>query len=153
MLAREYCDDIGRKEKPIIISHHMLSGLKEGQTKMSKSDPDSAIFMEDSEEDVKRKIKKAFCPEKIVEGNPILDYAKSIIFESFASFTIHRDAKNGGDRHYDSYTALEADFVNGVLHPVDLKLNVADGINKLLQPVREHFSKDPYARKLLETIK
>ena len=153
MLAREYCDDIGRKEKPIIISHHMLSGLKEGQTKMSKSDPDSAIFMEDSEEDVKRKIKKAFCPEKIVEGNPILDYAKSIIFESFGSFTIHRDAKNGGDRHYDSYTALEADFVNGVLHPVDLKLNVADGINKLLQPVREHFSKDPYARKLLETIK
>jgi tyrosyl-tRNA synthetase len=129
MLAREYCDDIGRKEKPIIISHHMLSGLKEGQTKMSKSDPDSAIFMEDSEEDVKRKIKKAFCPEKIVEGNPILDYAKSIIFESFGSFTIHRDAKNGGDRHYDSYTALEADFVNGVLHPVDLKLNVADGIN------------------------
>ena len=24
MLAREYCDDIGRKEKPIIISHRML---------------------------------------------------------------------------------------------------------------------------------
>ena len=28
---------------------HMLAGLKEGQEKMSKSDPDSAIFMEDSE--------------------------------------------------------------------------------------------------------
>lgn len=27
----------------------MLMGLKEGQEKMSKSDPDSAIFMEDSE--------------------------------------------------------------------------------------------------------
>lgn len=27
----------------------MLAGLKEGQEKMSKSDPDSAIFMEDSE--------------------------------------------------------------------------------------------------------
>jgi tryptophanyl-tRNA synthetase len=26
----------------------MLSGLKEGQEKMSKSDPDSAIFMEDT---------------------------------------------------------------------------------------------------------
>ena len=32
----------------MIISHHMLSGLKEGQEKMSKSDPDSAIFMEDT---------------------------------------------------------------------------------------------------------
>lgn len=28
---------------------------------MSKSDPDSAIFMEDSVEDVNRKIKSAFC--------------------------------------------------------------------------------------------
>ena len=121
---------------------------------MSKSDPDSAIFMEDSEEEeVKRKIKKAFCPEKIVEGNPILEYAKSIIFESFGTFSIRRDAKNGGDSHYESYAALEADFVAGLLHPVDLKLNVADGINKLLQPVRDHFTKDPYARKLLETIK
>jgi len=30
MLAREYCDAIKKKDKPIIISHHMLSGLKEG---------------------------------------------------------------------------------------------------------------------------
>ncbi len=29
---------------------------------MSKSDPASAIFMEDSEAEVKTKIKKAFCP-------------------------------------------------------------------------------------------
>jgi tyrosyl-tRNA synthetase len=50
MLAREYCD-VTRpkiKHKPIILSHHMLAGLKEGQEKMSKSDPDSAIFMEDT---------------------------------------------------------------------------------------------------------
>jgi tyrosyl-tRNA synthetase len=32
---------------------------------MSKSDPESAILMEDSEEDVKLKIKKAFCPEEV----------------------------------------------------------------------------------------
>lgn len=106
MLAREYCDDIGRKEKPIIISHHMLSGLKEGQAKMSKSDPDSAIFMEDTEDDVKRKIKKAFCPEKIVEGNPILDYTKNIVFESFGEFLIKRDAKNGGDLFFKTYAEL-----------------------------------------------
>ena len=48
MLAREYCDAIKLEDKPVIISHHMLSGLKEGQAKMSKSDPDSAIFMEDT---------------------------------------------------------------------------------------------------------
>lgn len=34
----------------------------QGQEKMSKSDPNSAIFMEDSAAEVKTKIKKAFCP-------------------------------------------------------------------------------------------
>jgi tyrosyl-tRNA synthetase len=52
MLAKEYCDCIKKKDKPVIISHHMLMGMKEGQSKMSKSDPNSAIFMEDSRADV-----------------------------------------------------------------------------------------------------
>jgi tyrosyl-tRNA synthetase len=58
MLAREYCDAAKKKFKPVILSHHMLYGLKKGQEKMSKSDPDSAIFMEDTVEDVERKINK-----------------------------------------------------------------------------------------------
>jgi len=62
MLAREYCSDVKLKNKPKIVSHHMLMGLKQGQEKMSKSDPDSAIFMEDSTKDVQNKIKKAYCP-------------------------------------------------------------------------------------------
>lgn len=32
---------------------------------MSKSIPDSAIFMEDSEADVNRKLKKAYCPPQV----------------------------------------------------------------------------------------
>merc|ERR1719399_1274137 len=65
MLARDYCDAAGRKLKPIILSHHMLYGLKEGQAKMSKSDPDSAVFMEDAAADVERKVMQAFCPNKV----------------------------------------------------------------------------------------
>ncbi|MCI16758.1 tyrosine-tRNA ligase-like protein, partial [Trifolium medium] len=49
VLAREYCDVIKRKNKPVILSHHMLPGLQQGQEKMSKSDPLSSIFMEDEE--------------------------------------------------------------------------------------------------------
>lgn len=30
MLAREYCDMAKIKFKPVILSHHMLMGLKEG---------------------------------------------------------------------------------------------------------------------------
>jgi tryptophanyl-tRNA synthetase len=39
--------------------------LVQGQEKMSKSDPNSAIFMEDSEVEVNTKIKKAFCPPQV----------------------------------------------------------------------------------------
>lgn len=153
MLAREYCDQIGVKEKPVIISHHMLMGLKEGQAKMSKSDPDSAIFMEDEPSDVVRKIKKAYCPEKVIENNPILDYCKCIILERFEVFTIKRKPEFGGDLAYTKYSDLEKDYMEGTVHPGDLKPAVADALNSTLQPVRDHFAKDPYAKKLLDTIK
>lgn len=41
MLARDYCGKVGIKLKPVILSHHMLFGLKAGQQKMSKSDGDA----------------------------------------------------------------------------------------------------------------
>jgi len=80
MLAREYCDypdngkvldylgkdEKGKCNKPVILSHHMLAAL-DGKDKMSKSNPDAAIFMEDTEAEVNRKIKKAFCPPTLLE--------------------------------------------------------------------------------------
>lgn len=120
---------------------------------MSKSDPDSAIFMEDTVDDVNRKIKKAYCPEKKIEENPIIDYTRYIIFEKFSTVVIKREEKNGGDLYYNNFKELEVDYLAGNLHPVDLKIAVAGYINQLLQPVRDHFEKDPYAKKLLDTIK
>jgi tRNA synthetases class I (W and Y) len=98
MLAREYCDLTKRKLKPIIVSHSMLPGLKEGQEKMSKSEPESAIFMEDSEAEVKTKIKKAFCPPDVVEGNPCIGYVRHIILPWAGAFRVSRPADNGGDK-------------------------------------------------------
>jgi hypothetical protein len=34
-------------------------------------------------EDLARKVKKSYCPPAIVEGNPVLDYCKHIIFGYF----------------------------------------------------------------------
>lgn len=120
---------------------------------MSKSDPDSAIFMEDTVEDVNRKIKRGFCPELTVTGNPILDYCKHIVFLTRDFMEVSRREQDGGPIIYNSYEELEDDFKNGKLHPSDLKPAVANVINQLLQPVRDHFQKDEYAKKLLETIK
>ncbi|KAG8386662.1 hypothetical protein BUALT_Bualt03G0172100 [Buddleja alternifolia] len=153
VLAREYCDDIKRKNKPIILSHHMLPGLQEGQEKMSKSDPSSSIYMEDEEADVNVKIKKAFCPPKVVVKNPCLEYIKYIIFPWFNEFTVERKPENGGDKTFKSFKELADDYESGELHPGDLKPALAKAINRILQPVRDHFNNDPKAKELVKRVK
>ncbi|KAG5545942.1 hypothetical protein RHGRI_018191 [Rhododendron griersonianum] len=133
VLAREYCDDIKRKNKPIILSHHMLPGLLQGQEKMSKSVTDSAIFMEDKEAEVNRKIKKAYCPPMVVQGNPCLEYIKYIILPWFDEFKVERSADNGGEKTFKSFEELVADYESGNLHPADLKPALSKSINKILQ--------------------
>ena len=152
MLAREYSDDVNLKHKPIIVSHHMLKSLT-GNDKMSKSIPDSAIFMEDSAEEVNRKIKKAFCPEKQVENNPIFDYIKCLIFSRFGKFELKRAEKYGGDKTYNTYEEMCEDYLKGDLFPGDVKPNVARLINDMIEPVRKHFENDPEAKKILKLVK
>ncbi|KAK9094684.1 hypothetical protein Scep_026153 [Stephania cephalantha] len=153
VLAREYCDDIKRKNKPIILSHHMLPGLQEGQEKMSKSDPSSAVFMEDEEAEVNLKIKKAFCPPNIVEGNPCLEYVKYIIFPWFGEFLVERKEENGGDKSFKTFEELVVEYEKGDLHPADLKPALSKALNKILKPVRDHFATDPTAKDLLKRVK
>lgn len=164
MLAREIGPKIGLW-KPVAIHHHMLMGLTqpppatEGDKiertidiKMSKSNPDSAIFMDDTEEEVNRKINKAYCPPNTITENPLLDYSKHIIFPNFETMRIQRDKKYGGDMEFKTFEELTQSYSTGNLHPSDLKTSVAHHINQLLEPVRKHFQK-PKPKKLLEQIK
>eukprot|EP01084_Bolivina_argentea_P229563 387419_1 len=121
--------------------------------KMSKSDPNSAIFMEDTANDVKKKIKAAYCPPGVIEKNPILDYTKHIVFGKYDTFVIERKQEYGGNMVYKSYDELEQDYVNLKLHPDDLKKALAKSINKMLEPVRMHFQNDKNAKRLLKQIK
>ncbi len=120
---------------------------------MSKSKPDSAVFMTDSEEDIKRKINKAYCPEGVVEENPILEYCKYIIFEKVKEFKIERPAKFGGGLSFGSYEELANAFAKKELHPMDLKQATARCVNELLEPVRKHFKSNKRAKILLEQVK
>lgn len=170
MLAREIANQLGF-QKPLVVSHHMLLGLQHKPTgaetdvvsrtielKMSKSNPDSAIFMTDSTEEISRKIAKAYCPEGIVEENPILEYCKYIIFESFdrlgiSEMTIDRPEKFGGPVTLSTYQELEEKYKTKEIHPMDLKNTVASLLDQLLAPVRKHFEENEGAKKLLEQVK
>lgn len=163
ILARELAPKLGWS-KPVAVHHHMLMGLlpppaavtKEKtertiELKMSKSNPDSAVFMTDSPTEVERKIANAYCPAERVEENPILDYCKHIIFEKQNEFVIARPAKFGGELRMKSFDELAKMYAAGKIHPQDLKKAVAGAINRLLEPVRKHFSKGK-ARQLLEQV-
>jgi tyrosyl-tRNA synthetase len=163
ILARELGDKLGYW-KPIVISHHMLMGLGQPVSsekdveqrvidlKMSKSKPDTAIFMTDMQDDIYRKINNAWCPEKEVKENPILEYCKFIVFERFDSMEIKRPEKFGGNITVNSYEALESLYSKGKLHPLDLKKATAFYINELIKPVRDHFEKNTNAKKLKEQV-
>ena len=162
VLAREVGEKLGYW-KPVVVSNHMIAGLKEIKTdaegadraiakKMSKSIPDSAIFMTDSESDIQRKISKAFCPEKIVEENPILEYNKYMVFERFDKVKIERPDKFGGDVEYANYAELEKDYADGKLHPMDLKTATSKYVNEMVEPTRKHFEKNAKAKDLLEQV-
>ncbi|MFA5136603.1 MAG: tyrosine--tRNA ligase [Patescibacteria group bacterium] len=177
MLAREIGPLLGFW-KPVVVSHHMLMGLQkvksqssnvkdEGQRsklqetiakKMSKSNPDSAIFMTDTHDDIKRKINKAYCLEGDIGENPVLEYCKYIIFQSFNrlkidTFVVERPQKFGGDVTFKTYQDLEETFAKKEVHPQDLKGAVVEYLNQLLEPVRIHFETNTEAKLLLEKVK
>ncbi|PIZ47295.1 tyrosine--tRNA ligase [candidate division WWE3 bacterium CG_4_9_14_3_um_filter_41_6] len=165
MLAREVAEELGYI-KPIVVSHHMLLGLtppddatenestvdRTIRLKMSKSKPDSAIFMTDTRKDIERKIQKAWAPEAITHENPILEYCKYVIFAKESTMEISRLEKFGGDVSYVSYEDLEHDYANKKLFPLDLKSAVIEYIDGYLTPVRKHFEENEDAKKLKEEV-
>lgn len=56
-------------------------------------------------------------------------------------------------RVYTEYDELVKDYTSGALHPGDLKPALAKALNRILQPVRDHFENDPQAKALLKQVK
>ncbi len=149
MLARDVAKKLNRKP-PVALHTPLLTGLQAGgrmnplEVKMSKSKPDSMISIHDNPENVQSKMKKAYCPEKQVDGNPVLEICKFVIFPELKEkvFLIARPEKFGGNLKFESYSALEQAFKEG-LHPLDLKNAAAQYINEILEPVHAYFEKHP----------
>ena len=165
ILAREVFPKMGWT-KPVAVHHHVLMGIAEPvkletkdkleqviASKMSKSKPWTAIFIHDTDQEIKDKLRKAWCPEKQVDMNPVLDMTKHVIFHENAVFKIERPAKFGGPVEFESYEALEKAYACGGLHPLDLKNSVAEEIVKIIAPIRGYFETNAQAKEYLEILK
>lgn len=164
IVAREIGESIGYW-KPICVHHHLLQGLEKPSMwpipeeqkkevlsliKMSKSNPDTCIWIYDKPEDIKKKIFAAFCPET-EENNPIMEICKHIIFRE-NPLNIERPKKYGGDIEINNFEELLRLYKNGELHPQDLKSGVSEALIKILKPVRVYFEKNKSAKKTLDSL-
>ncbi len=168
ILAREIAEKMKWK-KPVAIHHHMLIGLQgrkepegfdengamdsEIASKMSKSKPETSIFVHDSKDEIMRKVNSAYCPPKVLEGNALLEYSRYIIFRKMKSLKIERPEKYGGNVEFFKIGELESVFAEGRLHPADLKRGVGEALDEIISPIRNHFVKDPKARRLYEAVR
>ncbi|MEI7961547.1 MAG: tyrosine--tRNA ligase [archaeon] len=139
VFARENLPSIGYKPR-IEFMTPLIPGLT-ATGKMSSSDPNSKIDLLDSLDVVQKKLGKAFCPEKEVENNGILAFAKYVIMvlkeDAKKELKIERPEKFGGNVSYKSYAAIEADYVAGKLHPMDLKTAIGKELSLLLDVIRK----------------
>ena len=148
-------DSAGERIKPVCVHHPLLLGMKKppmwpppeadltdfwASMKMSKSDASSAIFVHDSPEEIRAKVRKAFCPPDSVTFNPMLDWARKLIFARDAEFRIARTPDHGGDVLFGDAAELDEAFISGRLHSADLKNGIAEWLVEALAPARSAFA-------------
>ena len=161
VLAREVWDRVKlmplrlgeRSVKPIIVLHHLIPALnlkgtesreELSEAKMSKSKPDTALFLHDQPDEVRRKVLNAYCPPKVLEGNPVLDLARVFSFREprKTPFTVERPAQFGGGRlEFWTFEELAKAYGDGAVHPLDLKKAVAEEVVNAMAPFHEWFTK------------
>jgi tyrosyl-tRNA synthetase len=146
MLVREIFPKMKWKV-PVAIHHHILAGLGEPEvssdydsefisSKMSKSKAASGIFIDDSDDEITAKFKKAWCPEGVVDKNPILEIFRYVVFHEFNEVIVERPAKFGGNVSYTRYQELQKDFAEKKLHPSDLKSAASKYVINIIKPIR-----------------
>ncbi len=151
------------KTKPIALHQHLILGLQKPSVwplpadrlreirtefKMSKSKPNSAIFIHDSNKSIEEKILKAFCPPIETFYNPLVDWIEFLILPGLGSIKIKN---RGGLKTYqiDQINELKRDYQEEKIHPLDLKEAVAAAIKKMLEPVQSYFGQTR-AKKILD---
>jgi tyrosyl-tRNA synthetase len=144
MLGREVLPDHGG-EAPVCLFAPLLSGLTGG--KMSASEAGSKINLTDDPDQVEEKINGAYCPQGEVEDNGVLEYVRYLVFpiieQRGEDFVVERPEEYGGDLTFESYDDLEATYVEGDLHPQDLKNAAAGYIDEAIAPIRERLTDRP----------
>ena len=138
---------------PTAIHSPLLSSLRGGgrmdpsegtvERKMSKSDPGSGLPIDADRATIAERLQGAFCPAKVVDGNPVVEAVRFIILPWEGRLRVDRPAKYGGPLEFTSVSEFLSSYTDGRLHPQDLKGAVVDALDRLVDPARRFFSAHP----------
>lgn len=111
-LANDRLPTVGYRERTHMMNP-MVPGLAGG--KMSSSDPDSKIDILETNEAVKKKIKKAFAEPKTVEGNGMVSFIEYVLLpvselQNGGKGKVVFERREGEPLVYDNIDSLKADY-------------------------------------------
>jgi len=153
MLVRDIFPKLGWKV-PVSVHHPILPSLIQSRTKdntvvidkltkMSKSNPKSGIFINDTDEQIRTKINKSWCEFGKVYDTPLIDIMEQIIFHKLNEVTIESPKKPNEKITYYSFESFK-DAVNAEkIHPADLKQAVSKYLIEIISPIRNKLDLNP----------
>jgi tyrosyl-tRNA synthetase len=154
IMAQDALPKIGYQERAHLMNP-MVPGLAGG--KMSASDPNSKIDILDTPDMIKKKVSKALCVPKEVEGNGVIAFVEHVLLpiadlKGKAEFVVERKGKGAGESSqeeaalaplvYSDIAKLKDDYANDILTPQLLKAAVTRGLTDILAPVHAKFASD-----------
>jgi tyrosyl-tRNA synthetase len=140
---------------PVAVHTPLVSSLKGGgrmdpvegnvERKMSKSDPTAGIMLPTTAPEIADRLGGAFCPAKEVDGNPVVELVRYVVFPWEGAFRIDRPAKFGGPVAYDDPAGFLSAWRDGQLHPKDVKAALAEALARIVAPATEALRAIPEA--------
>ncbi|CAF3457959.1 unnamed protein product [Fusarium graminearum] len=138
--ATEWLPKLGYRKRAHLMNP-MVAGLN--GNKMSSSDENSKIDLLDSPEAVTKKIRKAECVPKEVEGNGVLALVEYVLLPASGLRTGTREFKverrDAEPLVYSDINKVHEDYRNDVLTPQTLKAAVTEGILALMNPIQADY--------------
>jgi len=157
MLVRDIFPKLGWKI-PVSVHHKILPSLSQARTKsndenekptkMSKSDPNSGIFVNDSDEMITKKINKSWCELGKLYDSPLVDIVESIIFPKLTEIKI--EVRDESEKlEFDNFQDLLDELHKEKIHPADFKDAVANSLIKIISPLRDKLKLDDELENLI----
>ena len=136
----------------------ILSGLKTSGArmesfdhKMSKSDPSGAILLHDGAKKLKKKINGAYFDPNDTES-PVYELIEHVILPEFGILEVRPNPKYGEPSDWTELSAIRNAISAGTLHPLDLKIAVAEMLYQGLSKVSGYFEKHPDNLRAVEKL-